>query len=67
MTNYERIKNMTIEQMADVFDAVTEACALQARNKCMNCPVFRATGTGYCDRENLLRWLANEVIENDKP
>lgn len=67
MTNFEKIKNMTIEQMADVFDAVTEACAEQSRRKCFSCPVFKSTGTGYCDRENLLHWLANEVIENDKP
>lgn len=54
MTNYERIKNMSIEEMADYFNEIFD---------CRNCPndMFLCEGNGYVCTKYIKQWLESEV------
>lgn len=55
MTNYERIKNMSIEEMAKALDVLTP---------CEHCKYNHKCGQGYPDREcadGVRLWLESEV------
>lgn len=54
MTNYERIKSMNIEEMADYFNEIFD---------CPNCPIdmFLCEGYGYVCTKYIKRWLKGEV------
>ena len=49
MTNYERIKAMSIEQLAKMLDGVCEFCAYDGINRVSNSEM-------HCD-EGCLKWL----------
>lgn len=62
MTNYERIKNMSIEEMTVLFDEMScncLECIEEAYN--YNCPIYRSGR--YCDPSDIKSWLESEVKE----
>ena len=57
MTNYERIKNMSVEEMAEALDVLTP---------CEHCKYNHKCGQGYPDRvceQGIKQWLESEVTE----
>lgn len=54
MTNYERIKSMSLDEMADYFNEIFD---------CRNCPIdmFLCEGYGYVCTKYIKRWLEGEV------
>ena len=58
MTNYEKIKNMSIEEMAEFLDEnmVCEFCERKEENIC----------TGWNCREYIIRGLESEAEDNDE-
>lgn len=62
MIVYEKIKSMSIDEMADLFDLITEECAvpLRDRDKCKSCPVYLTIGAHHCDRDAIVKWLCYE-------
>ena len=62
MTNYERIKNMRIEEMAALFDEMSSNCIDCTEEACnYNCPIYRSGC--YCDSSDIKSWLESEVEE----
>lgn len=61
MTNFDRIKAMSIDEMADVFDIITEICVEHFKNGCFKCPVYKANGKGFCDKHMIVKWLESEI------
>jgi hypothetical protein len=63
MTNFERIKNMSVEEMAILMDKIITSCNLNGYyNKqlfCKGCPVNR----GNCSATDFGCWLESEVEE----
>lgn len=57
MTNYEHIKNMSLEEMTSFFNICFH---------CMMCPEAPLECDGRCDF-HLKEWLEGEVDENYKP
>ena len=55
MTYYEKIKNMTIEEMANFFDKITERCF---NNECKDCTLCEGI---YCCANEFKYWLNSEV------
>ena len=57
MTNYERIKAMSVEEMADLLDEITEACSdIGGGYHCDKCPIgknnkYRCDIRGWLERE----------------
>lgn len=62
MTNYERIKAMTVDEMAEMFEEI-----FSYLKSCGHCPAF-----GICmDTENVCiesveKWLEREVQEDER-
>ena len=63
MTNFDRIKAMSVEEMADVFDIITGICTEHFKEGCFKCPVFKTNGMGFCDKHMIIKWLESEVEE----
>lgn len=57
MTNYEKIKNMSIDEMAKFLDELTERCC---NNSCKDCPLCDGI---YCCANEFEYWLNSEVKE----
>lgn len=57
MTNCERIKNMSVEEMACLFDEISYCCV---NNDCGSCPINEAQ---FCCTEYIKIWLESEVEE----
>lgn len=55
MTYYEKIKNMTIEEMANFLDKITGRCV---NNECKDCPLCKGI---YCCDIEIEYWLNSEV------
>lgn len=56
MTNYERIKNMSVEEMAKYF--------ADTKGLCFSCEIFKFCQKGFGDCEQThLDWLNKEVEE----
>ena len=58
MTNYERIKSMSIDEMADYFNEIFDCC---------NCPndMFLCESNGNVCTKYIKHWLESEVKENE--
>lgn len=56
MTNYERIKNMSVEEMADAIINTTDTCELCVRSNCVSCVNAEGGCTDY-----IKQWLESEV------
>ena len=54
MTNYERIKNMSVEEMADYFNEIFD---------CSNCPndMFLCESNGNVCTKYIKQWLESEA------
>lgn len=61
MTNFERIKNMSVEKMAKLIDDVAVCCFQNAN--CENCPIYCSGAKGYCNISIISKWLKSEVEE----
>ena len=72
MTNYEKIKAMSVKEMAKLFYSSTNCCndrgiAIEsedfdyAKNCCFECPFFN---TKNCDKLGFIEWLESEVEED---
>lgn len=61
MTNYERIKNMTIEEMAELFDVLNEQdiCLKPNCKDCHNC--FYDLWCSYRHKKSI-EWLKGEAL-----
>lgn len=57
MTNYEKIRSMSVEEMAEMLAEITDICV---RGSCMECPVY---GRHLCDKWGMKDWLNMEAEE----
>jgi hypothetical protein len=55
MTNYEKIKNMTVEEMAKFLDELTDRCNA---SMCIDCPLCKGL---FCCAKEIIYWLNSEV------
>ena len=60
MTNFERIKNMSVEELAELFEGV--CCA----RVCALCPLFKSCGGDYIGENGWEEWLESEVADNER-
>lgn len=60
MTNADRIRQMTDEELADFFCKISQCCGNDA---CMLCPIFEGCAQNVMCVE---RWLKQEVTKDDK-
>lgn len=58
MTNGDRIRTMTDEELAAFLHKITSCCYSQ---KCMDCPFYYVYN---CDYVSLTEWVKSEVSEN---
>ena len=56
MTNYEKIKAMSVEEMAKWFEYMPDDCS--------SCPAHVVCGVGLSCVDTLIKWLESEVEEN---
>lgn len=62
MTNFEKIKNMSVEEMADkMLNIVDCICGLEY--ECTNCPLNDTRLNLPCSYTSLKMWLESEVEE----
>lgn len=61
MTNYEHIKNMSVEKLAKFINDIAVCCFKDA--ECENCPIYCSRGEAYCTSSTISKWLKNEVEE----
>ncbi len=59
MTNYEKIKSMSIEEMDKFIGRIMDCCCL----KCEECPL-PFSDSESCDIQSIKQWLESEVNEN---
>lgn len=59
MTNYERIKAMSVEELAELLNNHNDPCKF-----CVRCDedYCRSEESGYCE-EHIKKWLESEVEE----
>lgn len=62
MTNLEKIRAMTAEELAEFLDRVTIICSDCSDGRCRNCPL---NASFECSKEGISKWLESEVSEND--
>lgn len=55
MTNYEKIKIMTVKEMANFLEKLTDRCNA---NSCKDCPLCRGI---FCCTTEIEGWLNSEV------
>lgn len=60
MTNYEKIKNMSVEEMAKEIERISNYIC--AYHDCRNCP-FKVLYDFACTARDVSCWLENEVEE----
>nr|DAJ50704.1 MAG TPA: hypothetical protein [Caudoviricetes sp.] len=59
MTNFEKIKNMSPEEMAKLINDVAVCCFQDAN--CENCPIYCSRDEVYCNSSIIGKWLNSEV------
>lgn len=57
MTKYEKIKNMTVEEMAKFLEELTDRCNA---SRCIDCPLCEGL---FCCTDEIRYWLESEVKE----
>lgn len=62
MTNFERIKQMTVEEIAGLIDDITCICC--DSGGCKYCPIYECTKIEGCDTDVIMEWLESEVDDN---
>lgn len=61
MTNFEHIKNMSVEELAKLINDVTVCCFQDAN--CENCPIYCSRDEEYCNSSIISKWLKGEAKE----
>lgn len=61
MTNYEKIKNMSVEKMASKLETMSSHICAHYYT-CKKCP-FSSLWNGKCDATGFADWLNSEVEE----
>lgn len=61
MTNCDRIKNMSVEELAKFINDVAACCFKDA--ECENCPINCRRTAVYCTSSTISKWLNSEVEE----
>lgn len=65
MTNLDRIREMTAEELAEFLDKATTCCTSDC-DECGRCPLFVCRKySGGCGQDSIAKWLESEVSEND--
>ena len=59
-TNYNCIKSMSVEEMAEFIERMTEHLEI-----CTHCPAYKMCDTHIKCGENIKQWLEQEVSEDD--
>ena len=59
-TNYDRIKSMSVEEMAEFIERMTEHLEI-----CTRCPAYKMCDTHIKCGENIKQWLLQEVSEDE--
>jgi hypothetical protein len=63
MTNYEKIKNMSVDELARLLDDIATCCNLNGHHRtqmfCKECPLH----CGHCSSVDFGCWLNSEVKE----
>lgn len=60
ITNYQRLQQMTVEELANFLDEVTLACS---DHYCKECPVNQFNNNaGMCNCQSFKDWLEEEYI-----
>ena len=57
-TNYDRIRNMSVEELAKLINVIAVHCY---GDNCKGCPIYDDIGVCNCNTENLKQWLETEV------
>lgn len=57
-TNYDRIKSMSVEEMAEFIERMTEHLEI-----CTRCPAYKMCDTHIKCGENIKQWLLQEVSD----
>lgn len=60
MTNYERIKQMSIEEMVVFLDKMQCQCMSE---DCGDCPIYKINSLPHynCSPQDIMKWLESEV------
>lgn len=61
MTNFEKFKNMSIEEMASEFERIANYCC--DHFDCKECLFNKYIGTSLCTASGFIKWLESEVEE----
>lgn len=61
MTNFEKIKNMSADEMAKLINDVAVCCFQNAN--CENCPIYCSRDEVYCSSSTISKWLKSEAEE----
>ena len=65
MTNFERIKQMSAKEIADLIDNISFICVdKNETNSCKHCPIYECTKIEGCDFDVIMGWLESEVKDN---
>lgn len=54
-TNFDNIKDMSIDELAEFIDIISYSCSI---GDCENCTLGLSNA---CDKENIINWLKSEV------
>ena len=58
MTLAEKIKNMSVDEMADFLDEITRNC-MSSEAECKSCPL--RSSSWICDRQTIIEKLKEDV------
>lgn len=61
MTNFEKIKNMSVEELAIFINDIAVCCFKDA--ECENCPINCRRTAAYCNALTINKWLKSEARE----
>lgn len=66
MTNFDRIKQMSAKEMADLIDDITRICVdKNETDSCKYCPIYECTKIKGCDTDVIMEWLESKVGDNE--
>lgn len=57
MTNYEAIKNMSIDELSELINDFTRRCRY---DECSDCPISKYVVNGYCGKSTVINFLTAE-------
>lgn len=57
-TNFDRIKAMSVEEMAEFLSDIVECCYY---GKCERCAIYKVVGSVDCVSEDIKKYLESEV------